>query len=190
MATTKSFYGGSMYTRPVGDTTRKMETTYSSAYARTEDGQGVYRERTQTLPDSNNPSIYPQHGNGGYVLPYSRVDSKGFRASYAQPQWVDQYRADKNAYMAEQEKMATMARQQDGNVATGTFSHPSSDLNNPAVPAATQLQGEEQNPSLLRPDGTAGATTAIFTDPLLTDPLANAYRKSRTVYQRSYGKSR
>lgn len=27
----------------------------------------------------------------------------------------------------------------------------------------------------------------ILADPLLADPIANAYRKSRTVYKRSYG---
>jgi hypothetical protein len=33
-------------------------------------------------------------------------------------------------------------------------------------------------------------TTAIASDPFLADPLANANRKSRTVYKRSFGKSR
>lgn len=194
---TKSLYPAppSVYPRPDNSQSAQYETSYSRDFVRKEPKDAdFYRSRTlntTTIADSNNPSTYPRHGNGGYSLPYYRRDSKGFRAPFVQPRWVDDYYVRKSEWKRSQEPPVLASQ----TMRPSQFAHSSSAPNMPGPndgASAQDMYGNGSNPSVVRPgdDSVDTLRRTILADPMLTDPLANAYRKSRTVYKRSFGACR
>lgn len=225
----KSFYPlpPSIYPLPILDPAPAYETTTAREHgARLPKDVEFYRSRTfndTVLPSvqSGEKDIYPRHGIGAYTTPYYRRDSKGFRAPYTQPAYVDQ------EYIARDQWRRSMGVDRLG-ASVSSWAHPASranyrdgPLSNFRQPAGRpvsqgyggstvgQLQNTNSQPIDVGPSAENRPwtspeqeraayeaanrdrqRTAILGDPLLVDPLANAYRKSRTVYKRAYGKSR
>lgn len=214
--TRRSFYPlpPSIYPRPVLDPAPAYQTSYGREFGNTRNEELFFRSRTYNddTPIEPNPNarrdIYPKHGEAGYNLPYYRRDSKGFRVSYVQPTYVDDHYLRKTAWKKEASLQNSI----------NMWSHPSSVPNYRDGPMAAQRGGRQRpqtsatfeqyyggapNPEftdeIARQEAMRRAAVeqeermqrnAILNDPLLVDPLANAVRKSRTVYKRAFGSCR
>jgi hypothetical protein len=204
----RSFYPlpPSLYPRPILDPAPAYETSYGAEFggaaARTTN-QLYFRSRTfndytpvdPALKPNMQRDIYPKHGEASYNLPYYRRDSKGFRVQYSQPTYVDDHYLRKTAWKKEQ------ALRQSLNM----WAHPSSVPNyrdgplrsrpNTVPASSSQQQADPQFTAELERRRVMEAEerkqrNAILNDPLLVDPLANAYRKPRTTYKRAFGHCR
>jgi len=221
----------SAYPKPLIDPCPSLETTYGHEHgAHSLSDVEHYRSRTLNdgiraatapIPRGGFANIYPKHGIGQFTLPYYRRDSKGFRATYTQPQWVDQN------YLRDSEHRHC------GLVNTGSsWCHPSS---RPVYATRTGVVGGQTLGTSYRNSGLYDSRInvkpstvpfevynkitgrdsindtiyyekedgqvldqrelqserqrEVFGDPLKSNPLENAYRKSRTVYKRAYGLS-
>lgn len=204
----------SLYPRPLLDPAPAYETSYGKEFGATKPSEELFfRSRTYNDMTPVDPAmkpnarrdIYPKHGEGGYNLPYYRRDSKGFRVPYTQPTYVDDYYLRKTAHTKE----ASLTR------SLNQWAHPSSVPNyrdGPLVrtgrsrpqtsttfeeyygssPTAAQTQQIDQDTQRrqIMAEEERRQRNAILNDPLLVDPLSNAFRKSRTVYKRSFGSCR
>mmetsp|Transcript_21704 Transcript_21704/g.30652 ORF Transcript_21704/g.30652 Transcript_21704/m.30652 type:complete len:210 (+) Transcript_21704:71-700(+) len=209
MAQRRSFYPlpPSIYPRPILDPAPAYQTSYSRAHSQNQPNDSYFfRSRTfhddspvdPALKQTAGRDIYPKHGESGYNLPYYRIDSKGFRATYAQPPYVDDYYMRKTQWMKEQSLRNSqltwahpnsMPNYRDGPLASRPWTSPSPSQQCALPPASPSNAAASQEFDALAKEEIR-QRNAILNDPLLMDPLANAYRKNRTVYRRAFGMCR
>lgn len=213
-ASRKSFYPlpPSNYPVPIVD----PDPAYLTTYGREHCNVGVDPGNAQTfrVRTMNNglQDTYCRHGTGNWQAPYYRTDSKGFRQTYQQEGHVDADYMNRSFGRRPYALAHSVAAFAHPKATANDFSQSRNvgglkDLPGQPWTAALQTMKRTSTPpsdtqqfiQTAREARTAqmeeearrrAEAREIFGDPLLADPISNAHRKSRTVYQRAFGQCR